>query len=301
MTRPDEHPFRFGINLRAGTREKWAETCRKAEGLGYDVLGVPDHLGFTAPFPAVLAAAEATQRARITTVVLNTAFYNPTLLARDVASIDQFSDGRFELGLGAGYAKEEFDTAGIPFGTATGRVAHLEAVMIELRSAFADPQYQPRPANPSGPPVLLAGNGDRLLRVAAQHADIIGFAANAPARKGEPSRMADHDVMDERVGYVRDLLGEARGRVEFNMLAAHVAITDDRRQAAKQFVRASPMGAFPPDLDVDTVLDLPGLLFGTAQQIAEQLRANRERYGISYVTVLGDAMDEFAKVIELLK
>src|SRR4051794_9272258 len=108
--------FRFGVNVMApGSRSEWVSRAHRAEMLGYDVFAVPDNLGMPAPFPTLLLAAEATERIRLGTFVLKTPFYNPVLLARDVAALDQFSGGRVELGLGAGYAKDEFDAAGIPF------------------------------------------------------------------------------------------------------------------------------------------------------------------------------------------
>jgi hypothetical protein len=100
--------FRFGVNfLESAPAEEWARKCRHAEALGYDVLLVPDHLGWPAPFPSLVAAAQATQRPRVGTFVLNAAFWNPVLLAREVATTDQLTGGRLELGLGAGYAAQQ--------------------------------------------------------------------------------------------------------------------------------------------------------------------------------------------------
>lgn len=110
--------FRFGVNfLSPGTADEWAAKCRRAESLGYDVLLVPDHLELPAPFPSVLAAAQAAERPRVGTFVLNAAFWNPVLLARDVVSTAQLTGGRLELGLGTGYVRDEFEEAGIEFGT----------------------------------------------------------------------------------------------------------------------------------------------------------------------------------------
>jgi alkanesulfonate monooxygenase SsuD/methylene tetrahydromethanopterin reductase-like flavin-dependent oxidoreductase (luciferase family) len=80
-------PFRFGVSLLTpGPAGEWRARCRRAEELGYDVILVPDHLGMVAPFPALVAAAEATERPRLGTLVLNAGFWNPTLLAREVAT-----------------------------------------------------------------------------------------------------------------------------------------------------------------------------------------------------------------------
>ncbi|BCK66317.1 hypothetical protein Srufu_002700 [Streptomyces libani subsp. rufus] len=129
-TMPLQRPFRFGVNMFVpGSRREWSAKCRRAEELGFDVVGVADHLEFSAPFPAMVLAAEATERVRLSTFVLNTPFYNPVLLARDVASTDQFIDGRMELGLGAGYVKAEFDTAGYRSPAAEGELSSWKRLL----------------------------------------------------------------------------------------------------------------------------------------------------------------------------
>lgn len=153
----------------------------------------------------MVLAAETTERVRLTTFMLNTPFYNPALLARDVASTDQFVDGRMELGLGAGYVKAEFDTAEIPFPSGGKRVEQLEQTVTTLRRLFADTEYLPRPAQPSGPPLLIGGWGDRLLRVAAAHADIIAFTGGWANTTGDVLHLAGTAQMEERIAYVRGL------------------------------------------------------------------------------------------------
>ncbi len=277
------------------SRANWVEKCRRAEAFGYDVIGVADHLGLPAPFPAIILGAEATERVRLNTFVLNAPFYNPLLLARDIAGADQFTDGRVEIGLGAGYVKAEFDAAGIPFESGRKRVEHLENTVKTLRRLFADPEYQPRPAQPSGPPLLLAGWGDRLLRVAADHADIIGFTGAAAARDGASLQMAGLEEMAERVGYVRGLLGARADQVELNIHIQRVVPPQDRAAVLEVF---GP--ALPPEV-ADTPEELPTLLIGTPEEMAQRLRDRRERYGISYITVLEDSMENFAPVIDLLR
>lgn len=108
-------PFRFGVNLLSpAPADAWRAKCRRAEELGYDVILVPDHLGMPAPFPSLVAAAAATARPRLGTFVLNSGFWNPTLLAREVAGTDALTGGRLELGLGTGYIRAEHDAAGLP-------------------------------------------------------------------------------------------------------------------------------------------------------------------------------------------
>lgn len=159
--------FRFGVALWApAARSKWQDAVRRADDYGYDVVQVPDHVGASAPFPALLAAAEVTKM-RIGTYVLNAGFYKPALLARDVAALDQFTDGRLELGLGAGYVREEFEAAELPFPSAKNRIEYLAHLTAYLR------EHLPTV------PILIAGSGDRLVTLAAQRADIIGLTAAA--------------------------------------------------------------------------------------------------------------------------
>src|SRR6202158_6104621 len=119
--------FRFGLGLHdARSRAKVQDAARRAEDLGFDVLHVPDHLGAPAPFPTLMTAALATTTLRVGTFVLNAGFYKPAWLARDVAAMRDLSGGRFELGLGAGYVREEFEAAELPFPSA-GRSGELLA------------------------------------------------------------------------------------------------------------------------------------------------------------------------------
>src|SRR3984893_6020168 len=115
----------------SGTEFK--QMVRRLEGLGFNVLSMPDHLGSVAPLPALAAAADATTTMRLGTYVLNSSFYNPALLARDAAEVNLLSDGRLELGLGAGYVREEFDAAGLPFAGGPTRIEHLERVTTYLK------------------------------------------------------------------------------------------------------------------------------------------------------------------------
>ncbi|BCK55595.1 LLM class F420-dependent oxidoreductase [Nocardia wallacei] len=288
-------PFRFGVNLfNSASRAEWVEKCRKAEQLGFDVLGVPDHLGFSAPFPAMLLAAEVTERARINTFVLNVPFYNPVLLAREVATVDLLSDGRIELGLGAGYVQAEFDAAGLPFPSGGRRVEQLAEAAATLRRLYADPEYQPRPAQAGGPPLLIAGWGDKLLRVAAEHADIVAFTGGTAADSGHIT-VASPDATAQRVEYVRGLLGERADSVEYNILVQAVVPGGERDEILERYAANLPDGA------ADLLEDIPVLLIGSPDELADRLRERRKRYGFNYITVQEPAMERFAEVIDLLR
>lgn len=290
----DARPFRFGVNLLdIGDRAAWREKCRKAECLGYDVILVPDHIGFPAPFPALVAAGEGTTRPRLGTFVLNAGFYNPTLLARDVAATDQLTEGRLELGLGAGYVKAEFDTAGLPFGTGGERLAHLRATVERLRELLEDPEHRPAAAQ-ARVPLLLGGNGDRMLRLAARHAEIVGFTGAVDDGVGNLS-LIPPDALAERVAFAREAAGDRADEIEWNVLVQTVELTDDPDAAIARWCEQVPY------LDADQLRALPTALFGSPEQIAAELVAHRERYGFSYVTVLDASMEAFAEVIALVR
>jgi len=288
-------PFRFGVYLTDVTsRAELVRRCRRAEAYGFDVIGVADHLGMWAPVPTVMAVAAHTVRPRLATAMLNAAFYDPALLARDVATLDLLTGGRLELGLGTGYERREFLATGMPWPSARSRVDHLAGTVARLRELFADPAYQPRPHRRSGPPLWIGGRGDRLLALAAEYADIVGFTGFAPAPDGGKGDLATLDQLAERIGYVRDRLGPRRASVELNVLVWRVHVTPNRRATAAALAPARGLSA-------SALLDVPTVLIGSRRQLAAQLVEFRERLGLSYFTVRDCNLDDFGPVIELLR
>ncbi|EPD96707.1 hypothetical protein HMPREF1486_00566 [Streptomyces sp. HPH0547] len=289
-------PFRFGVNmLDFGSGPQFRQRCRRAEEQGYDIIHVPDHLGMCAPFPALVAAAEVTERPRLGTFVLNAGFWNPALLAHETATLDQLSGGRFELGLGAGYVKAEHDAAGLPFASPGGRVDHLEQVVAEVTRLLADPGHTPRPVQ-EPLPLLIGGNGDRVLRLAARTAAVVAFtgAQQAPGQPEGAMRLITPAELEQRTAALGAF---AEGRAEppeLNFLVQRVVSATGLRAALEEL---RPYG---PAMSDEELLEHPALLAGTPRQMAERLRAHRERFGLSYFTVMDSAMDDFAPVIEEL-
>ncbi|MBE8520010.1 TIGR03621 family F420-dependent LLM class oxidoreductase [Amycolatopsis sp. H6(2020)] len=276
--------FRFGVALYVpGSRKEWVAKCRQAEDLGYDVVGVVDHLGRVAPVPALLLAAEATERIRLNTYVLNASFHNPVVLTRDLAALDEFTGGRVEIGVGAGYVREEFEAAGVDWGTPGRRFGRLVDVVTEIERAFTD---RPRP------PLLLGGRGDRMLTFAAAHADTIALTGTAPGAAEGRLALADSAALAERAGFVKRVLD---GRdAELNLMVHFVRITDDRRAALEEAHQ------LVPHLDVEELGELATVLAGSAEAVAEQLLRTRENLGVSYFTVLEDDLTRLGPVIEKL-
>ncbi|WP_326731182.1 LLM class F420-dependent oxidoreductase [Streptomyces phaeochromogenes] len=287
-------PFRFGVNLMSpAPAGEWRAKCRRAEELGYDVILAPDHLGMPAPFPALVAAAEATERPRLGTFVLNAGFWNPALLAREVATTDALTDGRLELGLGTGYVQAEHETAGLPWGSPGERVDHLRRTVEELERLLGSEEQQPQPVQ-KRVPLLIGANGDRMLRLTAEHADIAAFTG-ARARDGGVLEPLAAEELDERVALYRKLAAGRAEPAELNLLIQIVIVTDDPGAAIQPWLSRIP------HLTEQQVLELPIVLVGTLDDIVEQVRAQRDRFGFSYLTVLEPNMEVFAPVVARLR
>jgi probable F420-dependent oxidoreductase len=326
--------FRFSFNVFGmTTRQAFVEECRQAEQYGYDEVFSADHVGMAAPFPTLIAAAQATERMRVGPLVLNVPFWNPVLLAREVATADILTDGRLDVGLGAGHMKWEFDAAGIAWAPFAARAAAMERAIGELQRYFTGQIGQPPSSWPlprpvqrtgfggSGPPLLIGGTGDSVLRIAAQHAQIVGIAGAYQVKGAPPGtfRLGTAQEADERARFARRCAGSRAGEIEWHLLTQAVIVTDDRRGAAEQLLLddrrdaaevaegagglAKTAGALA-DRDVltlDQALETPFLLIGTIDEIAAQLRRSRERWGFSFITVHEPYMPAFAPVIERLR
>jgi probable F420-dependent oxidoreductase len=307
-------PFSFGVNVRsAASARDWAQKARRVEELGYSTLTVPDHLAeMLAPMPASLAAAAVTTRLRVGTNVLNNDLRHPVLVAREAATADLLTGGRFQLGLGAGHMKSEYDAAGLTFERGASRVARLaEAVTIIKklfrgeRLTFAGRYYRvtdhalyPKPVQLPHPPILIGGNGPRLLDLAAHEADIVGLTGITFAAGGTQPDLSAWRAqgVDERVALVRMAAGQRLEHLVLEALVQRVVVTkpgaDDRRAAAAELTRGQ--------LSPDEVLESPFALIGSIEQLVDLLRARRERWGISSYTVFEPAVELLAPVVARL-
>lgn len=303
------NPFRFGVNVwRAGSRTEWVEKARRLEDLGYSTLTVPDHLAeFFAPMPSLVSAAEATTRLRVGTHVLNNDLRHPVLVAREAATVDLLTDGRFQLGLGAGHMKSEYDQAGLTYDPGHTRVERLEEAVTIVKTllageplTFSGRHYRvaghtihPLPIQRPHPPILIGGNGRRLLTLAAKEADIVGLSGITFRRGGAEPDLSGWTVagVDARMQIVREAAGDRYPRLEVNALVQRVVVTDDRRHAAEE------LAARWTQLNPEDILQSPYVLIGTADQMVEDLRARRDRWGISYYVVFEPYMEAFAPVV----
>lgn len=312
--------FRFSFVVHnISSRDPFVARCRRAEKLGYDAVYVSDHLGGPAPFPALVSAAEATEQLRVGTLVLNSAFWNSHLLAREVATVDKLTDGRLDLGMGAGHMKWEFEAANVAWAPADVRVDRLAATIDDMAGLFAGGGYDNAAENPFGageptpvqqqgfggygPPLLIGGASERVLELAARRADIVGYSG-VRQMPGEPAgtlRLLAAEQATKQVEFVRQRIADATDEPEydepeFQVLVQYVRITNDRRSVAEQLLADKA-----PYLTVDEVLECPFVLIGTETQVAEQVRANRERFGFSHISVHDPFMGAFAPIIEQLR
>ena len=303
------HPFRFGVHTgRSTSLAAWQETARRAEGLGYSILTVADHFGDQLSYaPALLAAALATTTLRIGTLVLDNDFRHPALVAADAATLDLLSEGRFELGIGAGWMAEDYAWSGIPFDPPKVRVDRLiESVAIikgllagqpvtlsGLHYTVADlPGYSGTVQRPH-PPLLIGAGGRRMLALAAREADIVSILPQALPQGGLALAELTAGRIGEKAAYVRQMAAGRAASPEVNILLQALAITADWRSHADEIGRRWHLSA-------DEVRDSPTALLGTVEDLAETLLARREHFGISYIAIRESDMERFAPVVARL-
>jgi probable F420-dependent oxidoreductase len=288
--------FRFGVVAGgAPSRTAWLDQARRIEALGFDTLVMPDNLGhLPAVFPTLAAAAAVTERLHLGTYVLANDFRHPVMVAKEAATLALLSDGRFELGLGAGRPDAARDNRmlGLPFDQGGVRVQRLEESIGIIRRLLdgetvtaSGPRYTVDEASISlragdAPPVrlLVAGSGPRMLRLAGRVADGVALGVGPDATLASVGPLVDH---------VRTAGGRSDG-VELALNLMAVAGTVPRFLADRI------------DADALAALGSVAVVSGTPADMADQLRRRREELGISYVLVGDELVDAFAPVVGLL-
>jgi probable F420-dependent oxidoreductase len=273
---------------------------------------VPDHLtDLIAPFPALVSAAEATQRIQLGTHVLNNDLRHPVLVAREAAALDLLSGGRLQLGLGAGSIRAEYDATRLDFDPGVIRVERLgEAVTIIKGLLSGEPvtfsgrhyrvnghRIAPLPVQKPHPPILIGGNGRNLLALAAREADIVGLSGITFRGGGaQPPDLSGWRVaaVDERIRRLRENAGERYPSLEICALVQRVIVTGDAAGAAQELARRWPQ------LTADEILASPYVMIGTAEAIVEALHARRERWDISYYVIQEPYLDAVAPIVARL-
>jgi probable F420-dependent oxidoreductase len=285
--------LKFGFTLASpGSKQDLVDTVRAAEGYGYDIAVTVDHLGAgrTSPFQGALAAAMVSDTMRVGTFVLNSGYWNPTMLAREVATIQRLTGGRFELGMGTGIIKAMYDAAGIPWQPYPKRLAWLESSVAKVRELIA------AESGVDMPPLMLGGASTRTVKLAAENADIVSIAGivQIPGQPPGALRVLSGDETRKLAAEFREFAGERTP--EFNAFVQDVVITDDRRAAAEEI--AAEQGGM---LSVEGALDSPFLLLGTEEEIADQVVRAHEEYGFTSFYVQRPWMEKLGPAIKRVR
>jgi probable F420-dependent oxidoreductase len=238
--------------------------------------------------------------------VLCNDYRHPAILAKEAATLDLFSEGRLELGLGAGWLRNEYDAAGIPFDKVSVRIERLEETIRFLRQHFGDgmidavgPHLQirgyegvPKPLQKPHPPLMIGGGSRRILGLAAREADIVSFNFNNRSGKigSDSVTSGSARATAEKVAWVRDAAGDRFPELELEVAAYFTHVTEAPGEVAEGY--AQRMG-----LPAVEIRNSPHSLMGSVEEIADLLLQRREEYGFSYVTVSDRVMKEFAPVV----
>jgi len=274
------------------------------------VLTMPDH--FTdqlAPMPALMSVADATTKLRVGALVWDNDYKHPVVLAKELATMDLLSDGRLELGIGAGWMISDYEQSGIPYERAGLRIDRMIEGIDVMKGCFAQGAFSyagkhytitnydglPKPIQAPCPPILIGGGGKRVLTYAAQVADIIGINATMSAGAVGPEAISTMtaEAVDGKVDIIRETAGDRFNHVEMNIRAFLVNITDDAAGAISRL--AAGMG-----VEESMVAETPFALMGPPSKLIEDLIARRERWGFSYVIVGGEDIEKFAPVVAAL-
>jgi len=307
-----QRPFRFGVQVNATEHlQEWTGLARRIEAAGYATMTMPDH--FTeqlAPVPALQCAADATTTLRLGALVYDNDYKHPVVLAKELATMDVLSEGRVEIGLGAGWMVSDYEQSGIPYDPPGVRVSRLVEGLAVIKGALGPEPFsfqgehytitdydgRPKPVQ-TPPPVLIGGGGPRVLRFAAREADIVGINATLTSGAVDESTFESMtaEAVDEKVAIVRDAAAEA-GRadaIEMNIRAFMVFVTDDEDGAYDTLAQFT--GA-----PVEVIRSSPFALVGPPSKLIDDLQERRERWGFSYVIVGQNDIDPFAPVVAAL-
>lgn len=308
---PVSQPFRFAVQVSsAESKAAWRGLARKTEDLGYSTLFIPDHFGEQwAPLVALTVAAEATTTLRVGTLVLDNDYRHPVVLAKEAATLDLVSEGRLELGLGAGWMRDDYEQSGIVLDPPAVRVDRLResiCILKELwrdgRSDYKGQHYRvagatgyPAPHRRPHPLVLVGGGSPMVLRLAAREADIVGINPRLTEGFYGPRAIASAapEYYDRRVAWVREAAGERFEDIEIQSLTFVVQVVPNARELIEQMAPSFSM-------TVDQAAQTPAALIGSVDELVETLVQRRSRWAMNYWVVHEGDMDAFAPVVARL-
>jgi probable F420-dependent oxidoreductase len=317
-------PFRFGLQAYApNSGKEWRELARKAESSGFSSFHLADHIIGPGPaltatghpvqtvaaIPAMAVAAEATSTIKVGCRVLCVDYRNPVMLAKEVATLDFFSEGRLELGLGAGWLQGEYEAIGVPFDRAGVRIDRFEEVIALLRASFAEGELNidtphvhavgfeavPKPFTKSGPPIMIGGGAKRILTIAGREADIVSLNFNNSSGKlgADGIGSSNAELTDQKIQWIKDGAGARFDQIEIEIAAYFTIVTPD---GAGTRAKMAPMFGMTPEVFAEH----PNALIGSVDEICDRIVERRERFGISYVSFGASVIDAVIPVVERL-
>lgn len=308
-----DRKFRFGVAVtNVGSGKEMTELARRAEGLGYSALFVPDHFvdHELAPTVALAHAAAVTDTLRIGPLVLGNDYKHPVVLAREAGTLDLLSDGRLELGIGAGWMTVDYEHSGIPLDRPSVRIARLAESITILKGLLGDGPFtfhgehyrvtdldgQPKAVQRPHPPFIIGGGGPKILALAAREAQIVGINANL--RSGSPdsadaAQSLTPERTDQKLAWLREAAGERFDDLEIQTLVGFVLPTNDSTHVIEAM--AAGFGVAPGDARI-----APVTLVGTHEEMIDLLEARRARWQMSYHVVPSAAVDTLAPVVACL-
>lgn len=287
-------PLRFGLSVRkAASLNEWCDLARRAEDAGFDCLQMPDHLGKQfAVGPALASAAAVTSQLRLGCFVYAMDFHHPALLAKEVSTLDLLSNGRIEVGVGAGWNKEEYDAVGSTFEPPGIRVSRMEEATRILKRlwtedcvthqgsfySFRDYASGPAPVQRPHPPLMIGGGGRRVLSFAGAQADIVGIVQMALPGGGLDHALDSRHELVQKHRWIMAAAADRERPPELHLLFWNVCVGE----------RLTPPSS-------------PHDLAGSQQQIIETILDLRETLDISYFTVLQKDLEAFAPIVHRLR
>jgi probable F420-dependent oxidoreductase len=310
---PPARSFRFGVQAGhppGGDPGDWAGFARRTEDLGFSSLFLPDHLGDqAAPIPALSAAAVATTSLKLGALVFGNDYRHPVILAKEVATLDVISGGRVEFGLGAGWMTTDYTQSGIALDPPGARIERMAEALAVCRGLWGDEPCtfegrhyrvtdldgRPKPVQRPHPRILIGGGRPRVLGFAAREADIVSINPSLHAGEVGPDAIADvvAERVDQKVACVREAAGDRFGDLELSLLVQMAVVVDNRAELVEAM--APGFGLTPAQ-----ALETPFAWIGTVEEICADVERWRDRWGISYWIVHGDAMEALAPVVAKL-
>jgi len=304
--------FRFGVGVsKARSRKEFTELARKLEALGYSTMFVPDHFvdHDLAPTVALAHAAAVTDDLRVGPFVLGNDYKHPVVCAREMASLDLLSDGRLELGIGAGWMTADYEKAGMQLDRPGVRIARLAEAITVMKGLFApgpftfhgdhyhvtDLDGAPTPVQ-QPIPFLVGGGGPKVLALAAREAQIVGINANLRSGDGtspDAAQSLTPAETDKKIAWVREAAGDRFDDLELQTLVGFVHVTDDPKGILEGIA-----GAF--GVSADEARLAPPCLVGTEDDIVASLEERRARWQISYHVIDENFVDVFAPIVARL-